>query len=301
MKCLPRIILISLIACPFYSTGQVIDAMPYAGGTLLKTAIREAPFPAPARSGGHDYNGQHYSAALHYQDSTVAIFIPDGFERGDSADYIVHFHGWWNTVDSTLQAFQLTEQLTTAGKNAILIVPQGPRGAPDSYGGKLEEAGAFRSFMDAVSQVAARHLHLRRLPPRHIILSGHSGGYRVMGYILQHGGLQEHIREVWLFDGLYGQLEKYAIWLARGGPRFVCLYTDDGGTKSTTLGFRNSLEAWGLPFTKVESRNGKPLPGLPESGTVFWHSDLGHNEVLHRRGQFEHLIRSCVGLKNLGK
>ncbi|MEQ8704143.1 MAG: hypothetical protein RIC19_09505 [Phaeodactylibacter sp.] len=275
---------------------QPVRVEPYAGGTLLKTALSTAPFPAPSRAEGHDYDGQHYSRAGHYQDSTVAIFIPAGFERGDSADYIVHFHGWWNSVDSVLQTFELPEQLTAAGKNAILVIPQGPRQAPDSNGGKLEDAGAFAAFMQEVSRVAARHLHLRSLPPRHLILSGHSGGYRVMSYLLQQGGLTERIREVWLFDGLYGQLEKYAMWVERGGPRLVLLYTDEGGTLSTTRSLRSSLQAWALPFTEVESRRGESLPALPESGTVFWHTDLGHNAVLHEQRQFAHLLRSCSWL-----
>ncbi|MCB0553556.1 MAG: hypothetical protein KDD02_08400 [Phaeodactylibacter sp.] len=46
---------------------------------------------------------------------------------------------------------------------------------------------------------------LKSAPPRHIILSGHSGGYRVMSYILLQGGLPEAIKGVWLFNGLYGQ------------------------------------------------------------------------------------------------
>lgn len=280
---------------------QPVQVQPYDGGTLLTTALSTAPFPAAARAEGHDYNGQHYPRELHYQDSTVAVFIPQGFERGDSADYIVHFHGWWNSVDSVLETFELPEQLTVAGKNAILVIPQGPKKAPDSSGGKLEEAGTFAAFMQEVSRIAARHLNLRSLPPRHVILSGHSGGYRVMSYILQQGGLTASIPEVWLFDGLYGQLEQYSMWLERGGPRLLLLFTDAGGTRSTTLSFRDSLQAWGLPFTEVESRNGESLPALPDSGTVFWHTDLGHNAVLHERQQFAHLLRSCTWLRDKRK
>lgn len=300
---MPRITLLYLLLTITIANlwSQPVEVQPYAGGTLLITALPTAPFPAAARADGYDYNGQHYLREKHYQDSTVAIFIPAGFERSDSADYIVHFHGWWNSVDSVLATFNLPEQLNASGKNAILVIPQGPKNAPDSNGGKLENSGAFAAFLKDVSRVAARHLNLRRLPHRHLILSGHSGGYRAMGYILQQGGLPEPIREVWLFDGLYGQLEKYAMWLEWGGQRLVLLYTDEGGTYSTTLGFRDSLKAWGLPFTEVESRNGQPLPALPDSGTVFWHTDLGHNAVLHERQQFAHLLRHCAWLQDKRK
>lgn len=299
---MPRLtlLLLFLIATIGCLGAQPVQVQPYAGGTLLTTALPTAPFPAAARANGHDYNGQHYPREVHYQDSTVAIFIPEGFERGDAADYIVHFHGWWNSVDSVLETFNLPEQLAAAGKNAILVIPQGPKQAPDSHGGKMEQPGAFAAFMQDVSRVAARHLNLRSLPPRHLILSGHSGGYRAISYILLHGGLTSQVREVWLFDGLYGQLDKYAMWLERGGQRLVLLYTDEGGTLSTTLGFRNSLQAWALPFTEVKSRSGESLPALPDRGTIFWHTDLEHNEVLHKRRQLEHLLRSSLWLERNG-
>ncbi len=284
--------LLLLFFLPVGAPAQPTTAHALPEGTLLKTALPAAPFPAVSRSGGHVYDGQHYSRSVHYANSTVALFIPQGFRRSDSVDYIVHFHGWWNTVDSTLQAFELAAQLQAAGKNAILVVPQGPVLAPDSNGGKLEGRGGFERFMEQVSRVVARHLHLRAAPPRHIVLSAHSGGYRVVSYILLHGGLRGAIKEVWLFDGLYGQLEKYAMWLERGGARFVNLYTPSGGTKAISLDFRRSLQAWGLEPVQLRSEAGQLLPELPQQGAVFWSTGLGHNEVLHRRRQFEHLVRS---------
>lgn len=297
LKILPLLLLVA----PLALGAQALTVQPCSGGTLLKTALATAPFPTADRANGHSYGGQHYGRAAHYQDSTVLIFIPEGFERGDSANYIVHFHGWWNSVDSVLETFELPEQLAAAGKNAILVLPQGPKRAPDSNGGKMEQPGAFEALIQDVSRVAAQHLNLRSLPPRHIVLSGHSGGYRAIGYILQQGGLCQRIREVWLFDGLYGQLEKYAMWLERGGPRLVLLYTNEGGTLSTTLDFRNSLKAWGLPFTELEGRSGQSLPALPNSGTLFWHTDLEHNAVLNERQQFAHLLKSSLWLEAIRK
>ena len=64
-----------------------------------------------------------------------------------------------------------------------------------------------------------------------IVLSGHSGGYQVIAAILDHGGMTEHVREVWLFDGLYAQTDRYLAWIDRRKGRFVDIYTDRGGTK----------------------------------------------------------------------
>ena len=302
MKLHPTLLMLLLIGPMPHCLAQPIEAQPYAEGVLLKVALQSAPFPSGTRSQqGHHYNDKHYPAAQHYSDSTVAIFIPKGFERGDSADYIVHFHGWWNNIDSTLSSFQLAEQLSNSGKNTILVIPQGPKNAPDSHGGKLEAKNAFKLMMQEVSRTVAHHLKLRSLPARHIILSGHSGGYRAMSYILLHGGMAPCIKEVWLFDGLYSQLEKYAMWLERSGHRLVFLYTDDGGTYYNTLDFRNSLEAWQLPYTNITQTKSADLPAIAPHGTVFWHTDLGHNEVLHHRRQFQHLLHNTNWLKDISE
>lgn len=278
------------------SYAQPVVATPLPEGTLLHTALATAPFPAPQRANGHDYDGRHFDAATHYQDSTVAIFIPDYFQAGDSVDYIVHFHGWWNEVDSVLNTFELIPQLAASGKNVILVVPQGPKKSPDSSGGKLEEQSAFKAFMKDVEKVVAQHLGLKSAPPRHIILSGHSGGYRVMSYILLQGGLSEAIKEVWLFDGLYGQLEKYAMWLERSKGRFINIYTRDGGTYDTTLDFMNSLSAWNIPQQQFDGSEGAHFE-IPGQGAIFWYTDLEHNEVLHVRRYFFRLAGSSGDLK----
>ena len=265
-------------------------------GTLLRTALPTAPFPAPQRAEGHDYGDEHYDDATHYRDSSVAIFIPKYLQAADSFDYIVHFHGWWNEIDSVLNTFDLIPQLTASGKNAILVVPQGPRKSPDSSGGKLEEPLAFKAFMSDVQQVMAQHLGLKEAPLRHIILSGHSGGYRVMSYILLQGGLDEAIKEVWLFDGLYGQLEKYAMWLERSKGRFINIYTPDGGTFETTLDLMNSLRGWDIQYKHIDDSN-DVNPKIPEDGAVFWFTGLGHNEVLHARRYFYRLASTSRYLR----
>ena len=272
-----------------------VDSLPE--GKLLRTALPTAPFPAPQRSVGHDYDGKHFDAVTHYRDSSVAIFIPGYLTAADSFDYIVHFHGWWNEIDSVLNTFELIPQLAASRKNAILVVPQGPKNSPDSFGGKMEEPMAFKAFMDDVQRVVAQHLGVAKAPPRHIILSGHSGGYRVMSYILLQGGLTDVIKEVWLFDGLYGQLEKYAMWLEKHNGRFVNIFTQDGGTFGTTLDFVNSLDAWGIPYQRYEGRSGAPGPALPEQRVIFWFTDLSHNEVLQARRYFFRLASASEYLR----
>ena len=123
-----------------------------ASGKLIVMPFVSAPFPHPARADGHKYHDEFFSAAEHYSDSTVAVFIPKNFRVTDKIDCVVHFHGWNNTVAGTLEQFKLIEQLGASGRHAILIVPEGPHNAPDSFGGKLEDTNGFARFMDEVKK-----------------------------------------------------------------------------------------------------------------------------------------------------
>src|ERR1039457_4652923 len=128
-----------LAATTIAATAQTQQTNYAALGQLIVTPLVSAPFPHPDRADGHKYQDKFLSAAEHYSDSTVTIFVPKDFRETGTNDFIVHFHGWNNTVAGTLEQFKLIEQLVAGGKNAILVVPEGPRNAPDSFGGKLED------------------------------------------------------------------------------------------------------------------------------------------------------------------
>ncbi|MGH8023832.1 MAG: D-alanyl-D-alanine carboxypeptidase/D-alanyl-D-alanine endopeptidase, partial [Limisphaerales bacterium] len=76
-------------------------------GRLLMVHLPTAPFPAPARANGHWYHNQFYSPQAHYSDNSVAIFIPKNFHASGRVDFLVHFHGWMNSIASTLDGYQL--------------------------------------------------------------------------------------------------------------------------------------------------------------------------------------------------
>ncbi len=219
-------------------------------GRLIVAAFTSAPFPYPARAEGHTYKGKLYPAAEHYADSTVAIFIPKGFREADRLDFVIHFHGWNNSVAGTLATFRLVEQLVTSGKNAVLVVPEGPRDAPDSFGGKLEDPDGFRLFMDEVLATlrARAGFKQKEFTVGRIILSGHSGGYRVIAGILDRGGLPKNADEVWLFDALYSQTDSFLAWAERTHGRLLNIYTDDGGTKEESEKLATRLTARGTPI-----------------------------------------------------
>ncbi len=57
-------------------------------GELLRTQLSSAPFPHPRRDSGYTYGKQFYSTEKHYNDSSVALFIPKGFRSTDAVDFV---------------------------------------------------------------------------------------------------------------------------------------------------------------------------------------------------------------------
>ena len=264
-------------------------------GRLIVASFASAPFPHAARAQGHTYQGKLYPAAEHYADSTVALFIPKGFRETDRVDVVVHFHGWNNTVAGTLAIFHLVEQLVASGKNAVLVVPEGPHNAPDSFGGKLEDPDGFRHFIDEVAAALRDRSGFRRkdFSIGRIILSGHSGGYHDIAGILDHGGLARNADEVWLFDALYGRADSFLAWSDRSHGRLLNIYTDHGGTKEESEKLASRLAARGSPLHATEE-TALAADALKGNQYTFIHTDLAHNEVLDKRGEFTLFLKTSV-------
>ena len=265
-------------------------------GRLIVTQFVTAPFPHSSRADGHKYQDKFFPADKHYSDSTVAIFIPKGCREGKRVDVVVHFHGWGNSVEGTLRQFKLIEQFVESRKNAVLVVPEGPKNASDSSGGKLEDPEGFKRFAEELTAALRQQggFCKTNFTLGRIILSGHSGGYRVISAILDHGGLSKQVREVWLFDALYAQTEKFLTWRDQQHGRLLNIYTEQGGTKDDTEAMMALLRKRGTPFlartdaavTAKELKSGK---------LVFLHTDLGHNDVLEKRKTFCAFVKtSCL-------
>jgi hypothetical protein len=254
-------------------------------GNLIVTKFESAPFPHPDRAQGHYYKTNFYSAAEHYSDSTVAIFIPKGFRPGKTIDFVVHFHGWGNNVAHALEHYRLIEQFSASHRNAILIVPQGPYDASDTFDGKLEDTNGFARFMTEALNVLETKANFRQPKLGKIILSGHSGGYGVISSILDHGGLNYHIREVWLFDALYGRTEKFVKWFSEEPHvRFIDIYTDHGGTREETEKLMTDLEHKKTPIVFANEKDAKPAQ--LQNRLVFIYTGNSHDVVMQNNDTF---------------
>lgn len=263
-------------------------------GDIVIAKLGTAPFPHPKRENGHTYNNQSFPSYEHYSDSTVVMFIPKGYFITGSVDLVIYFHGWWNNVDSALNQFKLIEQFSRSKKNAIFVFPEGPKNSPDSFGGKLEDSAGLRIFINEVMKTLQENGKIKKRKLGQVILAGHSGAYRVMAFSLMRSGIPEYVKEVYLFDALYGQLEKYVYWFDHFNGKLINIFTDDGGTKEQSEILMDDLKGWGIPYF-YNTEDEINLDDLKNNKLIFIHSKLGHNDVISKKEQFlQFLNSSCL-------
>lgn len=280
-----KTILLGLILLPFLVFAQ-------KSNTYRFQAIN-AMFPDTARAAGHQYQGKQFPAALHYNDASVLVHVPAHFKPSKPFELVFWFHGWYNHIDSATAYFHLLEQFDASGRNAVFVFPEGPKNAPDSYGGKLEQPGVFDGLVQEVLTSLQREkvLKKKQLPlttDLAITLAGHSGAYRVISKIIAY----TNIEEVLLFDALYGGNENYMKWMAASEKhRLINIYTKDGGTRENSLLVAKELKnKWNLNPVLV---NEKDLTNwhFVNHRILFIDSHQQHNEVITYQNNLERYLK----------
>jgi len=238
-------------------------------------------FPDNGRAGGHSYDNVIYTAAEHYSDSSVLLIVPPQLNVKKHVDVVCWFHGWRNNIDSAAEYFELIKQFLASQRNAILILPETTKNAPDSYGGKLEQKAVFKNLLnDVLVELKKQNVIGKRTEAGNIVLAGHSGAFRVMAFILQNGGVE--VKQVILFDGLYSQVDKFTDWIqADASHRFINMYTDKGGTDEVSLNMMQGLRNKNIHFLNPEEREVDAVI-LKTTHVIFIHSLKEHNDVINR-------------------
>jgi hypothetical protein len=258
---------------------------PSDDGELLLRKFDTAPFPHASRKDGFKTQATTYPVEPHYTDSAIGIFIPAQFKPGETTDFVVHFHGHLNHVEQVFTQFDLQHQMHKSGVNAILLVPQGPRDAGDSGGGKMEDPGGFERMMRDV----AKFLNTSGKAPTanigRITLTAHSGGYRAVSFILRAGGLRDNVTDVLLFDATYGQLDGFADFCKLGGQRrLISIFTEHLADENVEL--MAMLQKGDVPFVITMEADLKPEM-IARRGATFIHTtELAHNDVVSKRDYF---------------
>ncbi len=255
--------------------------------------LESAPFPHAQRENGYIHNGAHFARKGHYDDNSVVLFFPNSYRFDEKVDMVFYFHGWDRDLSGVLASYRVVEQFVRSRKNAILVLPQGPKNAPDSFGGKLEDADGFKNMVGEILLRLMRAGMIKNEIPGDLILAGHSGGYHVISSILTRGGLTDHIKEVYLFDALYGEIEKFTDWQDRQKGKIIDLYTEDGGTKEESEGLIEELGRRNIPYyaatdTDISGRD------LESNRIIFIYTAVGHDEVVYKNDSLFRFLSASV-------
>jgi hypothetical protein len=250
--------------------------------SVFRISSAYTSFPDTGRANGHTYDNVLYTAAEHYSDSSVLIIVPPQLKIKKQVDVVFWFHGWRNNIDSSALYFELVKQFMASGRNAVLVLPETTKNAPDSYGGKLEQKDIFKNLLDDVLvELKKQNVIGKRTEAGNIVLAGHSGAFRVMAYILQNGGVE--VKQAILFDGLYSQVDKFTEWIQSGAShRFINLYTNKGGgTDEVSEKMMQGLRDKNIHFIHPEEKE-VDAPMLKTTNIIFIHSLKEHNDVINR-------------------
>ena len=262
------------------------------------TSSENTSFPDSARMNGHVYNGVVYSTKDHYSDNSLLIITPKNFHPNAKVDLVFWFHGWNNNIDSALVSYGLSRQFAGSGVNAVLVLAETTKNAPDSYGGKLEKPDQFRKLVnDVLKKLYVEKILRRNCTAGKVILAGHSGAYRIMAGILQNGNVP--VNEVILFDALYAETDKFIKWLmADNDHRFINLYTNHGGTRDESLEMLKRLTDLKLPAYSIEEAVLTPQI-VAENKILFIHTEHEHNDIIQRPDNFGLFLDGSPFLKKL--
>jgi hypothetical protein len=183
------------------------------------------------RRGHRSYSGRVYWQDETYNDNRVLMHVPETFDIRKPGVIVVFFHGNGATLERDVRDRQLVpRQVSESGVNAVLLAPQLAVDAADSSAGKFWQPGGLKHFVDE----SANHLAklygdpsaAKTFANMPVILVGYSGGFLPTAWSLEVGGLGNRVRGVVLLDAVYGELDKFASWIAsnRSGV-FVSSYT----------------------------------------------------------------------------
>jgi hypothetical protein len=206
------------------------SAFPYLGNNPRS----DEPFlnvSSGERRGHRSYNGHVYWQDETYNDNRVLMHVPEHFDIRKPGVIVVFFHGNGATLARDVRDRQLVpRQISESGVNAVLLAPQLAVDAADSSAGKFWQPDGFKRFLaesaDHLARLTGDPNAAKAFANMPVVIVGYSGGFLPTAWSLEVGGLGNRVRGVFLLDAVYGELDKFASWIANNRSGFfVSAYT----------------------------------------------------------------------------
>jgi hypothetical protein len=162
----------------------------------------------------------------------VIVHAPAGFDPRAPLQLVVFLHGYSGCVSvlmgtgpsscrpgaATVPGWDLARYHDAAHTNTLFVVPQLAYLKRDGRPGRFARAGGFRRFLEElVRGPLSEKLGISRTlrDVARIDLVAHSAGYQTMIAILERGAIEAtQLRSVTLLDALYGEVPRYARYIA---------------------------------------------------------------------------------------
>lgn len=244
------------------------------------------------------FQGRIYQEVEHYSDPRVLLHIPKGYDVRRPSMMVLYFHGHRaNLRRDVFLRQRVPWQVSMSRMNAVLVAPQFAVNAADSSAGKLWHRGALRELInEAAVRLAVMHGDPRseatfaNLP---VVIVAYSGGFAPAAWAIRNDDLGKRLRGIVLLDGLYGDTEVFANWIARERQAFfVSAYT------RATEGRHNELKAL-LGERAVPVLGTVPAQFNPGSVTIVpAATDANHQDFLlkaHTRDPLRDLLARVRG------
>lgn len=214
-----------------------VDWNSFPGGRWGIYRSVAAPFPHQQRKQGFKAsNGTFYPYHPHYDDNSIVVVVPESYQEATAGtNVIVHFHGQMDDNLGALEKYEMPRALAAQDINAILVLPQGPYRARDSFGGKMEDEGGLKRLVEDVLSTLKNENVIKTARLNKLIISADGGGYRPAASALRRGGLEDHVTDVFLFDALPGNYGAFSDWLARGNGILYAAYTKNLAKEHASL------------------------------------------------------------------
>jgi hypothetical protein len=210
--------------------GLKSSAFPYYGNNPRT----DAPFLNVSngdRRGHRSFSGRVFWQDETFNDNRVLMHVPEHFDINKPGVIVVFFHGNGATLERDVRDRQrVPQQISESGANAVLLAPQLAVDAADSSAGKFWQPGGLKRFInesaDHLAQLYGDPSAARTFANMPIVIIGYSGGFVPTAYSIDVGGVGNRIRGVVLLDAVYGELDKFASWVANNRSGFfVSAYT----------------------------------------------------------------------------
>jgi hypothetical protein len=225
--------------------------------------------------------------------------MPRHLNKTGKIDLIFWFHGWNNNIDTAMRFYEIEKQFIESKRNAVLVMAETAKNAPDSYGGKLENPGVFKALVaDIMAELKGHGIVNQKSEPGNIVLAGHSGAYRIIAFILEKGRVP--VQEVYLFDALYSQTDKFMSWIQQDKEHhFVNWFTNHGGgTDEMSIKMMHQLDDDSLSYTLIEEQSLNSI-SIKTNRVLFVHSMREHNVIINQPDNLKLLLENSFVLKPL--